>query len=72
MPIRNLFASLHDRDVVLQAMVTERGTVEIYIEDLSGCQPINGFVNLDPEDIPALCVELQRVAKLAKEGGSNG
>lgn len=72
MPVRKLFASLHDRDVVLQASATEGGTVEIYIDDLTGGQPINGFVNLDPDDIPALCRELHRIAKLAKQGGGNG
>lgn len=74
MPVRKLFCSNHNRDFVLEA-TSSGDNVLVVIRDLSdafGDQGNAASINIEVADIPALCAELRRVAKLAKEGGQDG
>ena len=74
MPVRKIISQVNDNDHVIEPVV-ERGLVGISIHNLSDqlgeCAP-TAYIVIDPDDVPALCAELRRVAKLAKEGGGNG
>ena len=74
MPVRKLFCSNHNRDFVLE--VTSSGdNALVVIRDLSdafGDQGNAASIHIDAADIPALCAELRRVAKLAEQGGQDG
>ncbi len=75
MPVRKIISQVNDNDRVIEPTATEGGLVGISIHDLSDplgqCAP-TAYIVIDPDDVPALCAELRRAAKLAKEGGSNG
>jgi hypothetical protein len=74
MPVRKIISQVNDNDHVIEPVV-ERGLVGISIHNLSDplgeCAP-TAYIVIDPDDVPALCTELRRVAKLAKQGGGNG
>ena len=74
MPVRKIISQVNDNDHVIEP-VTEGDLVGISIHNLSDplgqCAP-TAYIVIDPDDVPALCRELRRVAKLAKQGGSNG
>jgi hypothetical protein len=74
MPVRNLVVSVNDPDLVIEPSAGN-GIVWIDIHDLS--DPIGEKSNpariaVSADDVPTLCAELRRVAKLAKQGGGNG
>ncbi len=76
MPVRNLFCSAHDPETTLEVCYSQdSGAIEVSIFDLTGQNSAGGYVLLGPEDVPALCAELVRVAALAQQaskGGGNG
>lgn len=75
MPVRNLFCSVHNRDYVLEVSGAGINRVNIVTRDLSdafGDESNSASISIEAADIPALCRELRRVAKLAKEGGQDG
>jgi hypothetical protein len=75
MPVRKLFCSYGNRDFVLEATSSGHNNVLVVVRDLSdafGDQGNAASIAIDADDIPALCAELRRVAKLAKQGGQDG
>lgn len=76
MPVRKLFCSAHDSETTLEVcFLKDSKSIEVSIFDLTHQTSAGGYILLDPEDVPALCAELVRIAALAqesKEGGGNG
>ena len=75
MPVLRIFHNSNPDD--MNCLTIDRGLdgrVSIYASNnyLSPWEGCGHGATLDPEDIPALCRELRRVAKLAREGGGNG
>tara|TARA_R110000868_G_scaffold410743_2_gene700079 strand:- start:1091 stop:1351 length:261 start_codon:yes stop_codon:yes gene_type:complete len=73
MPVRKLFHSEHYADFIVEVCLDtgmSRNSVGIMMRDISdpyAKRSQRAYTTLRPEDVPALCRELRRFAKIAKE-----
>lgn len=83
MPVRKLFHSEHYSDFIVEVSLDTsllKNSVGIMMRDISdpySKSTPRAYMDLHPDDVPALCRELRRFAKLAKESeppkeGGNG
>lgn len=73
MPVRKLFCTDQRNDWVLEVCIDSGGCTDhvgIMIRDISdpyAKRTQRGYMSIRPEEIPALCAELRKMAKLAKQ-----